>query len=670
MRRILLLVLGFILIPLALLAEGGYDLNFAYSGTVDVNAPGTVTAGWNFDAAVAGTYANDYGSGSYTLTVGGTPVLVTGDGTWPAGLSGTAGKGWLMDGSGDSLTRSDDGSLDMDLVNNASGSAGSFTVQCALTPYAVPASDKLIMGKVGVAHNDDGWFLYQNSGTIYFMISDTGRVDLGQVSSVNVASALAAYRPTFFTATYEYVGSGNSKLRLYVDDLATASSDAGRGDIWDSSEDFSISPGANGLNGLFQDCRIYKGEAWTEGEHDQAFANFQARLSTGGLTTTTVSASPPAIEVKDCSTTEGCFVDQPANATYTSVAGRTAATALTSKWWRGSCETDDGAGNCQGWAHTDNGGAGAGTVTSDRTTTASAHGAASILFTANGGGAPKYGYAHGACQTNWIGQDVTLFAWGRTGSGTASCSLGITEWSNANCTGYITWTDVTGGPQNPGANWTQLQGTLAAAAWNGATNSWQPRLHCNDNGIAYTAYLDAAMAIQAASTFHTSVLAVADTDADVTTNALYHTIQQPLTAGGPWTIEATVSSPIDGNAGNEKWIFVSPGTDGNKNRIVFFWSADELDCIVYDSGAVGKESRVAMASDPGQQWDVKAMKSHAGVLTVCAKLHDAADWTCDETPATGALQDDISGTAYLGYDGSTAADVDIEKIEFFKRVRL
>ena len=55
MRRILFLVLGFLLIPVLALAAGSRWFHLDYSGNRDVNRGGTAMAYWDFDSAVGGT---------------------------------------------------------------------------------------------------------------------------------------------------------------------------------------------------------------------------------------------------------------------------------------------------------------------------------------------------------------------------------------------------------------------------------------------------------------------------------------------------------------------------------------------------------------------------------------------------------------------------------------
>lgn len=676
MKRILVILFVLILGGLAFGRASPYrDFKFIYSGVPDINYPcprhnrNCIHSGWHFEDAVAGAYVNDYGAGTYSLTVNGAPTRVN-DGTYPfAGglVTGTEGMAWEFDGAADFLSRADDGSFDMDLVNNP---GGDFSVQCVVTTD-LSASGR-VLAKWNPGANQRGWMIATwNNGDLRFYLSEDGIV----ADSVIRAGAIAAHRPSFVTVTYQYVASGSSIGNIYVDNLATTTDNTLDGPVHNSTADFTIGAEHGGVNkfiGSIHDCKIWKGIVITENEHDEMFARWRgiASTATPNVYVTTTSASPPAIPMSaPTSGTEPFLTDQPSNAMYIGVpaansGGLYGASDLTSKWWRGSCESAAGA-DCNGWIHADNQGAGAGVITADRTTTTSAHGGASVLITSDGGGAPKHAYADGACQVNWIGQDVSLIVWGITTVGAANCVVQLLEYDTAVC-GTLLATNTLWGAGSPGANWTQLEGTLAAGVWNVATSSWQPRLRCDDNGAAFAAAFDAAMALQSPTTFHTSAVCVTDAAADAVCNDTIHSIASPLSANGQFTIQGTWRSPwagtdlaadaplfVDGvpPAANTYGLAVSATTDEpywlNEDATplpryngpnVANWAADTDYTVYAKSGG---------NNDLGLYWN--------------------AAWDLTEIGAGTGTRQAAQATSYVGTDNAAGFDVWTHSLMFYGR---
>jgi hypothetical protein len=656
------------------------DFKYTHSGMQDIgypcpgNNPACYHSGWNFELAV-GNYIDDY-TNTYTMTynAGGGAATLVDDGTWPhtTGIIGGAqGSAWSFDGNA-YLDRADDNSFDMDPTSNPGDGggriAGDFSIQCIVTPSDISANAEII-SKWTPAGNQRAWSLDRNTTAYRFFTSVDGTV----VTSVQTAGSAAAYRPAFITVTYDQSATTGT---IYVDNQATGTNVAMSASIHNSTGTFAIGSRPGGVSpweGLIHNCAIYKGHVITEAQHDAMFAQWQGRASTFArdVVTTTTSASPPAIpQAPAASGTEPFLIDNPANSFYigspvANSGGLYGASDLTSKWWRGSAETC-AAGHPTGWTITENGGGGAGTLVIDCDTTTSAHGGTSILFTSNGGGAPKNAKADGACQTNWIGQDMSLIAWGRSTTGAASCALNLVEYSNANCTGFLAET-VLYGPANPGSDWTQVSGTHAAAAWNGGTNSWFPRIVCYDTGTAYTASWDAAMALQAPSTFHTSASCTTDSDADAVCTDTIHSILSPISANGQMSIIGTFRSPWAGTDRAANTCFFTDGNyfAANTYSIRIQAVTDEPQFLTFDNAAAQRAvgpNVLNWAADTDYQ-----VVARTGGNDNLGIYWNAA-WDNTVIGAGTGVRNAAQATSYISGSHNTPADIWTRNLQFFRRM--
>jgi hypothetical protein len=648
------------------------DFKYEHSGFTDRGYPcvfsnkNCVHSCWNFETAV-GNYNDDCSGFTMTYQAGGGAATLVDDGTYPHanGIGGTQGEAWDFDGSA-YLERADTGDFDMDLTNNP---GGNFSFQFVVTPRDLSATGVIIQ-KYIFGGGRSYRILATNTGQISLVVSNDGA---GETSMSTGGAAIALHRQSFVTVTYQYVGAANSIGTIYVDNLATSQSAVQEGPIFDSAADFVIGAnnvGAETYTGVIHDVAVYKGIIITEAQHNEQFAVWQGRKAQAGpaVLTAVTSASPPATLAAP-----GMFIDNPANSIYigspvSGSGGLYGAADLTSKWWRGSCETC-AAGDCTGWTITENVGGGAGTLTADCDTTTSVHGSTSILFTSDGGGAPKAAYADGACQVNWIGQDVSLVVYGITATGAASCSVQLLEYDTAVC-GTLLATNTVWGAGDPGAAWAELSGTVAAAAWNGATSSWLPRIRCDDTGAAYTVNFDAAMALQSAATYDSDAVCVTDAAADAVCNAVLSSIATPINLR--YTIEATVRSPIDGAVATPQREFIRiPQTGGGgANQVRMYWSGDTLYCIQEDSVGALFFSSVAMAGNADEDWDTRMTHDPtSGDIGCCAKISTATAWTCDATPAS-SITDDMNATTYVAGSAAAGGDIWVRDLRFYRRLRI
>ncbi len=457
-------------------------------------------------------------------------------------------------------------------------------------------------------------------------------------------------------------------MRWYVDNVSTATLSNSRGPIHNSSNAFEINHGAAAFVGLFSNCSISKGIITTEAQHDADRDRWLGLRSASGKRSLAVaSVNPPAVQVAPGDSGLQPFIkDQPANLTTigspaSGSGGVYGAGALTSKWWRGSAESC-AAGHPTGWTTLENQDVGAATVVVDCDTTTSASGGTSILFTADNGGLPKYAYVVGACQANWINQDVTLIAYGKTLTGTANCTLSISEYDLANCATYLGSNVIVAG-HDPGATWNEAKGTMAAGAWDILTSSWVPIIRCNATGTAYTVVFDAVMALQAPSTFATDAHCSTDADADAICNLVDVTAPTPEFMTGTWEFTATIRSPIDGAVGSPvRQILRVPGTAGDNNKIRMYWGGNAFYCDVFDSAGVLKQSSVPAALNANTDYVAKMSKSTSGIIQCCF------DGTCDATPGIDAFTDGIGTELIFGSEGGNGGEVYVQKAKFFPRL--
>ncbi len=125
--------------------------------------------------------------------------------------------------------------------------SGSFSIQCEIIPENVEIAFPVfggIIAKVNiVTFQQEAYALYWSDDSIFFAVSDDGRGDLGHATTVGVS--INNGQSYYITATYEYVGSGTSKMRLYVNDQ-DAGTNSARGPVWPSTEPIRAFLGAIG----------------------------------------------------------------------------------------------------------------------------------------------------------------------------------------------------------------------------------------------------------------------------------------------------------------------------------------------------------------------------------------------------------------------------------------
>jgi hypothetical protein len=650
MRKRISLLVGGLIVLIGLFAFGQRAIirgwTFNESGAVDRghpcpdNNPECITAHFTFDAAVAGTYTSEFGG--YVMTVNGAMDRRL-DYTHPAGLGNTEGYSWEFTGA-DYFDRADDGTFDP-----AAYASGDMMIVVVFTPSTVAAGEDCIVAKWETTGNLRGWKLCRDADDVVFSLS----VDGTAVTTVTHANCLAAFRPAYISAVYDL---STTTATVFVDNGNTANA-AMSAAIFNTTADFEVGAsdtGATLLEGWIHDLKVYMDQAGiAASQHGTMLTQWQGRTSSQYHTLNMTAASPPALPMNTvASGIEPFFREIPVDTTVigevvAGSGGLYSPGALTSKWWRGSVETC-AAGHPTGWTIAENGGAGGATVVVDCDTTTSAHGGTSMKVTADNGGLPKNAQMVSACQAFWLGQDVTLSAWGITTSGTADCDVVLYEYDTAACGAFLrkttTWTG------NPGATWAQLIGTQPAASWHVNTSSWNARVICNATGTAYTVNFDAFMAVQAAATWDTDALACCDSDADCVSTTIVNIDDSSPITPGTFTVRGTWRSPIDGAETTNKVIFENDPTAGNNNMVRVSHDTDLLRCSVWDSAGVERASTVAAASTADQDWDFEIYHTDTGRVGCCAKASALDAWACDATEATLALMDGANLNYNLGVD--------------------
>jgi len=231
----------------------------------EINPPGNPLMEIYFEKDVGATYTTE--TGAYIMTVSGTPTRLPDD-TYPTGWNNNIGDGvrrgymWDFDGTNDYLTRADDGTFDP---------AGSFSVQAIVQTDSI-SGDGVIMCKDNTT-TERGWQLTRTAGDdIFFRIFNAAGVGTS-VQKGNITTS----EYVVITATYEYVGAGTSKLRLYVNALDTASSDIAVGPTKNVGVGLSIgavSTGAYKHNGKIHYLNYEDGTVLTEAQHDEFYETF------------------------------------------------------------------------------------------------------------------------------------------------------------------------------------------------------------------------------------------------------------------------------------------------------------------------------------------------------------------------------------------------------------
>ncbi len=312
----------------------------------------------------------------------------------------------------------------------------------------------------------------------------------------------------------------------------------------------------------------------------------------------------------------------------------------------------DDANTPTGWTDTETAGDGSASISAESTIIAAGTKSVKMVLT----GTTSVASVDSACITctaSTCNYDMYATAFAKKASGTTVTEIDILEYDTDACGAYLQTQTVQTGDITTG--WLEYGGLAASASFHANSSSVLLRLkESGDGGV--TMYFDAPQ-LRAASTA-VGAFALCDTDATCATNDVDITDDNPpINVQGTWEFEATIRSPMDGAVGGSphRRIIYVPGTAGNNNRILFYWSSDLLTCTAYDSAGAAKTSTVAAAGNANTDYVVKMSKSAGGVVQCCF------NGTCDATPATGALADGIGSELVFSGSGSTGAELWIDE---------
>lgn len=525
---------------------------FDTSGAVDTSAAAFEI---DFDTAVAGTYVSDIGG--YTLTVNGSPTIVT-DGTWPAGLTGSQGHAWTFDGSTDYLSLADaSGGDDFD-------PAGDFSVMVVTTPRVLSGVQQLV-AKLGAA-GDYGWCLGFDDDDVVFGVSDDGtNVDVAtgtNAATIHTQHCIVAMFDTSASTGY-----------LVVDEQALV-------------VDAVVGPAFNGIGAFQLGAQNGAGDLFTGEIHevmyfDSLLSEERARrlcrqwrgvYATNGKPVNTSSASPPYLILSPPDGgTQPFFARMPANAVQVrkrssaATIGGTSTSDIDNLCQRAGLETW-AVGSPTGWTETSAGG------TSDaiQDTTNRAQGNSSASLDCDGTNAISL---TSACKTISASTAYYGSAWLKTTAGTATAYVNMIEYTSADCTTGDTSTTLWTG--DPGSYWVRHSGTRTTG---GSVQSGQIQIMLDSTAATVSAD---AVHLRAGA-FAVSQFCGCDTDATCVCSAVAPSFDSQINGNEPVTIQGTWSSPwaatslstdprliTDGTGGaNTMALWISPGNDEPYGQVV------------------------------------------------------------------------------------------------------
>ena len=614
-----------------------YPMN--YSGVSEYNYSGAPTACWDFDIAVGGTYTDDC-SGTYTMTVNGSPERVL-DGTYPGGIdAGPGGYAWTFDGTTDYLSLADgSGGGDFD------GTAA-FSVQVVFIAKNEAAYKHIIVKSLWAGQY--GWIIRTYNGTVQVLVSDDG----SSQTLMDTPQYLSSGQFTLVTFTYQYVSPGSSVGRIHVNEFSETVSTSLLGPIHDSTGPFVIGGWAGpGWNSTVSHVIVWMDRIISHEEHLDMFSHIQGRSACVGdsVRVDVSSASPPAARlVSGDSGVEPYIQQMSSNSWQTTENGFESPDAITNSIYR-ACFVS----GTTGWVETTGGSA---SIAADTTT--KAFGVQSVKFTHTGAGDSSS--LDSACKTDRIGNTVYFDVDAKDGGDTSSCAIQILEYDAADCTTLLATNDIVAAT-DLATDWTHYEGTLAAGTWNGSTSSWRLRLMCADTTGAYTANWGYAQV----SEQETWSVCCTDADANAVCNRVVASINDPTSIGGTWEVSFTIRTPWVGDDGIAHELMQLPGTAGNNNLIsVSKTAANDFEFSVYTDAGVAKTASHAVNST---NW--AADTDHDIVLTHYSdgRVFCEIDGTPCSSSGTGALQDAHSADMYLSGTASASGNHAIKDLVFKRR---
>lgn len=379
-------------------------------------------------------------------------------------------------------------------------------------------------------------------------------------------------------------------------------------------------------------------------------------ISSGGTPAAVATLAPPGVPVLlPSSGTEPFFLTPAANSMETGPYGLLVTSSQTNIIKRGGMDSCAGP-NINGWLKS-----GSGSVACS--STHRAHGMfAGRLQPAGSGGTTALQQCVNIDNTKQY--YTSSYWWGSAEN--ESCRFFLSQYDAANCTGSVVQNIfIIPADTNLPAGWTQYSSTIAAAptGWHASALSVKIFMSCNPSSSGLSIYTD--LFVLQVTDQPTDSACVCDTDLDCTCTSTIASIPTDINAA-TWRIEATVRSPIDGAVATPaRYIWHTPGTSGDNNKISLYQASDVLTFDVYSSAGALTQVTVAAAWAAGTDYGVRASHAEDGLVEVCWWPLSTYIATCS-TQTAGATMAEPNATTYLGSDGTTVGEIYIKDLVLYR----
>lgn len=558
------------------------------------------------------------------------------DGTWPNGVAGAEGSGWLFpQGNGNNLS-----------VTNAAGGtifnpAGDFSVLFVVKFNSLATAGYDYIRKGGGYQSDESWELRFYHDQIVFDISSDGGA--GGYSQADSTNNPLSNQTLFIVATYHYV-PGASVISVYVNSNTPVQTTNAHGPVFASSSNFTIH--FPDINSLVQHVAYYP-YTISGAQYAVMYRNWLMNDSSKGNYLTTTNAAPPALMLAPPASGTQPFLVTPAANTSTigsfatGQGGLYDPAAKTSLISYGPFETW-AAGSPVGWSVSN--GAGSSWV---QDTTNSAQGISAAKATQTG----DYTYVLSSCATANIGSSANFYGscYAKKLSGTSACYLGIAKFSDGACSSSLGNQNITVSSDIP-SSWTNIGGVWSTSD---TVGSFQFFIICS--AVTAVTVWDACEFYSGSQP--TDSFCGVDAAGPAVCNASIVSGTYQLGVNN-WHINfPAVASPNAWSASAFQYIYVVPATSGFDNEMMLYINAGNLYWTVYTSTGVAKTATVACSIADHTPAAVSVYHSYAGNIWVCC------NGTCG-AQVSGATITTPSSTFYLGGNGVVGSDLWIEEPQF------
>jgi len=361
----------------------------------------------------------------------------------------TQNRGAYFDGSNDYLYRANDGTFNPN---------GDFSVACSVIPHSVTSSDSII-SKHDTAGNERAWDLQNNGGALLVYVSSDGTA----TDAFAVNNSLVNGNRSDLVFSYHQASTSYA----YVDFLSNNKS-LSELEINDSTSSVNVASryGGNAAANVTVEKCCYWDKALSGTEAVKFISPYYPGVRYHGLdgtystdcTNTTSHATCSTDRCRD-GTAGKCEAEWNSYASFEQYSGLIE---------NNSFETytgDPSVANFTNWTETEYAGDGTASITAYLAE--SVHGDASARCIKTG--STSYCSWHSDCQTVGVGSDMYGYI---KAKGTATLTdLYIAQYSGVACTGYLS--ALTFKANQPLTDvWTWYGGSVAAASWDGSTQSY------------------------------------------------------------------------------------------------------------------------------------------------------------------------------------------------------